>query len=100
MAINWQLFPRSLTPTSDIHDLVGVFEAVEKSIASPVKKLTSNEVLAKVRTRMKKLGYEVEETGPPLKPVRRPVLYGKNGAIEHYFDVDAFHPDTGMVVEV
>ena len=100
MSIAWQLFPRNLKSSQHIPNLVEVFESSVSTIGTPDNQLNSNDVLEEVRPGLTAIGYEVEAPGPPRVKVRRPVLFGRNGKVEQYFDVDAFQSDTGTVVEV
>ena len=49
---------------------------------------------------LRNLGYAVESSRSEENRIRRPVLYGSNGRAEVAYDIDAFHDDHGIVVEV
>jgi hypothetical protein len=100
MALRWQLFPRSLTPPSAVLALVAAFREASGSIETPAQQLDSNEVLDAVRPHLEAIGYQVEQPGPPRRRLERPVLFGEGGRPVKSFQVDAWHPDTGTVVEV
>ena len=70
------------------------------SVKQSPKAMASNEVLEELRPHMELLGYEVEKSRPPKVKVKRPVLFGQNGAVDKSFEVDAFHAPTGTVVEI
>jgi hypothetical protein len=100
MAMRWQLFPRSLAPPPAILDLVAAFRAASGVIETPSHQLDSNEVLDAVRPHLEAIGYQVEQPGPPRRRIDRPVLFGEGGRPMKSFQVDAWHEETGTVVEV
>jgi hypothetical protein len=61
--------------------------------------MTSDQKLALLRPALVALGYEVE-VGKKAAKLRRPVLFGELGAEERAWDVDAFHADLGVALEV
>ena len=52
----------------------------------------SNTVLKAVAPGLQQLGFQIE--------VPVPVLYGENGVVQKAFEVDAWNPDEGAVLEV
>ena len=99
--IHWQHFPKHSPCTDFLRDVVSCFEAVAPEIASLENVgQVSNEVLAKVRGGLEKLGFSVESSKTAEGKIRVPVLYGANGKIEKSFEADAYHPIQKTVVEV
>ena len=49
---------------------------------------------------MEALGYQVETGKNRAQKVQRPVLFGENGRPEVVYEIDAFHDDLGIAVEV
>jgi hypothetical protein len=99
--ILWQHFPKHSPCSSFLRDVVGCFEEVSTEISSfDNVGQVSNEVLAKVRQGLEKLGFVVEKSKSSEGKIKVPVLYGANGKIEKAFDADAYHPQERTVVEV
>ena len=107
--ILWQHFPKH-SPCSDfLKEVVGCFDAVSSEIASLDNVgQVSNDVLAKVRGGLERLGFLVETSKTAEGKIKVPVLYGANGKVEKAFDllrangytnvkvlnlVVGFHPD-------
>ena len=99
--ILWQHFPKH-SPCSDfLKEVVKCFEDVSTEIASLENVgQVSNEVLAKVRGGLEKLGFQVETSKTNEGKIKVPVLYGANGKVEKAFEADAYHATQKVVVEV
>ena len=99
--ILWQHFPKH-SPCSDfLKEVVGCFDAVSSEIASLDNVgQVSNDVLAKVRGGLERLGFLVETSKTAEGKIKVPVLYGANGKVEKAFEADAYHPIQKTVVEV
>jgi hypothetical protein len=96
----WMFFPKSDTAPKTATDIVGVFDKHNGKIASENHTLESNEVLAHIAEDIRRLGFEVESGKKKAQRISVPVLYGRNGQVEKYFQVDAFHPGERWVLEV
>jgi hypothetical protein len=102
----WTYFPRNARPPAWALDLVSVVGAqVSKIDSTPVpfagsEALTSDVVLGYLRPGMQELGYTVEGGKKAEDKIRRPVLFGENGLAEVSYEIDAFHDDLGIAVEV
>jgi hypothetical protein len=89
-----------MVPPSWVADFIAVVAGVRPLIdTAKVHGLTSNKVLAAVKPGLEALGYAVEDPATKQK-LRRPVLFGDNGAAEVRYDVDAVHDALGIVVEI
>jgi hypothetical protein len=99
--ILWQHFPKH-SPCSDfLKDIVDCFDNVSAEIASLDNVgQVSNQVLAKVRGGLERLGFLVETSKTADGKIKVPVLYGSNGKVEKAFEADAYHPTQRTVVEV
>ncbi|MBT2484275.1 MULTISPECIES: hypothetical protein [unclassified Microbacterium] len=62
--------------------------------------MTSDYVLSALRPGMEELGYVVESGKLAAQRIRRPVLFGDNGRPEVSYEIDAFHDELGIAVEV
>jgi hypothetical protein len=80
--------------------VVETFERHEHSITSSVHELPSNEVLKAIQVDLLAQGFQVETSKKNAEKIRVPVLFGRNGKLEKYFEADAFHADGHTVVEV
>lgn len=80
---------------------VEAFVSVRSEIDTEVVSgLTSDDVLAALREPLEALGYEVERGKRAAEKIRRPVLFGEQGAPRLTYEVDAVHDELGVVVEI
>jgi hypothetical protein len=105
MGVRWQVFPRWLPPSEGVLSLVQVFEQAQGEIGTPANQKKSNQALAAVADGLRTLGFEVEDQPPQgseerKRKVKVPVLFGENGRAIKTFEVDAWRPGDGSVVEV
>lgn len=98
--INWQFYPRSDYPTNKLLQIIKIFEEVSSDIDSSAKKLSSNEVLRCLRPKLEGICFTVEGGKKTSQKVNVPVLFGKNGKLEKYFDADAYSGSEGIVIEI
>lgn len=98
--INWQYFPKSDNAPEHLIKIISIFQNHEQSIKSSEYTLNSDSVLAVLRNDLSALNFEVEKGKSTTDKLRVPVLFGKNGKWEKSFDADAFHKETGTVIEV
>ncbi|MSQ24795.1 MAG: hypothetical protein EXR49_00720 [Dehalococcoidia bacterium] len=98
--INWMFFPKSDQPPTLCRKVVSVFEKHETSIGSGKHTLSSNQVLSEIAGDLEALGFAVESGKKRTEKVSVPVLFGKNGKIDKLFEVDAWHREERVVVEV
>jgi len=98
--INWQYFPKSQQLPEHLEVVVKNFESNGSKINSEKHKLKSNEVLAKIRKKLLDSGYRVESSKKSSGKIKVPVLFGKNGKLEKYFEADAYHEKNKTVIEV
>ena len=69
-------------------------------IDSGTKSLTSNEVLQLVSSNLENIGYIVEKSKLAKDKIKVPVLFGRNGNLEKYFEADGLNTETKSVIEV
>lgn len=62
--------------------------------------VSSDAALAAIRPSLVAIGFEVEATKAKIDMITRPVLFGENGAVLVQYDVDAYHPEHRVVLEV
>lgn len=98
--MNWQYFPRSRALPQHLHILLNALEPGLERVAGSRVTHTSDEVLNFVSDQLLEIGYEVERGKRKSEKISRPVLFGPNGSVQKSFEVDAFEPVTGTILEV
>lgn len=98
---SWRFYP-SRTPAPDwVQPLVDAFAAVTPQVDSRDNAgVSSDSVLGHIRPRLVELGYEVETGKAKSAKIVRPVLFGDNGKARVAYEVDGFHPEHGVILEV
>jgi hypothetical protein len=99
---SWNYFPRNVRPPEWVEPFIAEVRAAELRISTVEQKtgLHSDDVLQDLAPGLKRLGYTVESGRRAANRIRRPVLFGANGHAEVSYEIDAFHDDHGIVVEV
>jgi hypothetical protein len=100
MPIDWQYFPKSDELPGHLKDIVDIFCQNEAAISSSQHELPSDDVLAVVRQPLLNKNYRVEISKKSSDIIRVPVLFGRNGNLEKFFQADAYNATTGTVLEV
>jgi hypothetical protein len=98
--VNWQYFPRSRALPQHLQVLLNALEPGLERVAESRVTHTSDEVLNFVSNQLLEIGYEVERGKRKSEKISRPVLFGPNGSVQKSFEVDAFEPVTGTILEV
>lgn len=98
--IQWLWYPKSDEPPEIAITVVSAFELIHDAIDSGQHTLVSNEVLAVVTPSLLSAGFQVETGKKASEKIHIPVLFGVNGKIEKSFEADAYHRDSGFVLEV
>lgn len=62
--------------------------------------LSSDEVLKELCPGLQRLGYAVETGKTAAAKIKRPVLFGEAGVPSVSYEIDAFHDELGIAVEV
>ena len=98
--IEWQLYPKNITCNKNLRSIISIFEKRLNVIDSSNHQLSSNDVLLAISLDLESLGYKVEKSKLKDDKIIVPVLYGRNGKIEKWFDADAYNYEERTVVEV
>ena len=98
--INWQYYPKSNEIPDHLYKVVSVFERKEEIVNSKDHKHSSNTVLSKLREGLVSVGFKVEKSKKQKDRIKVPVLFGRNGYLEKYFDADGINTSTKTVIEV
>jgi hypothetical protein len=80
--------------------IVNAFQANEELISSQDRNLQSDQVLARLAPLLTDEGFRVETGKKTAQKIRVPVLFGRNGRVQKFFEADAWHPDDKLVLEV
>lgn len=98
--INWQYFPKSDKIPLHLIELVEVFENHQEKIASENHQFSSDEVLTRLRDGFELIGYKVEKSKKRVDKIQVPVLFGRNGKLDKYFEADGLNEEFKTVLEV
>ena len=97
----WSYFPRNSKPPLWVPNFVSVVAAAERVVSTePGSRLSSDEVLAALEPGLRAQGYAVETGKRKDQKISRPVLFGENGVPQVSYEIDAFHDELGVAVEV
>ena len=98
---HWAWFPRKDPPPQWVEQFVSAFTAERSNIESRSHKgLTSDGLVALVRDRLVDQGWEIEAGKQASQKIHRPVLFGDNGQVRVKQEIDGWHPELGIVMEM
>jgi len=99
--LNWIFYPLSERPTELAFKVVNVFENLYDQIESESHVgLKSDDVLRIVADSLAEIGFTVERGKKASEKVKVPVLFGPLGKPQKTFEVDAYYPEFGFIVEI
>ncbi len=98
--INWQYFPKSDKIPIHLQKVVTIFENEQESIDSELYQFNSDKVLSFLRNWLERNNFKVEKSKKKLDKINVPVLFGKNGKLEKFFEADWLNIKTKTVIEV
>lgn len=98
--IQYQFFPKSSGVPNSLLKVVDIFKQKENQITSLKYQLPSNDVLGILSEDIEKLGYRVEKSKRAEDKIQVPVLFGRNGLLEKYFEADGYNQLEQTVIEV
>jgi hypothetical protein len=92
-SIRFSTFPRTQPPPTFTTAIRDVFRAHAREVgtANLDKGLTSDQVLATVRSDLVELGFSVEAGKMAAHKIKRPVFFVENGAPQLQYEIDAYH---------
>ena len=98
----WNYYPRNARPPHWVDGLVAIVSEAAATISTVEQRtgLSSDEVLRELSPGLTALGYVVESGKTKDAKIYRPVLFGQNGVPEVSYEIDAFHDELGIAVEV
>lgn len=88
--LQWLFYPQNKRIPKHLEDVINEFQDQYEKIKSPINNFKSNEVLDYIRSGLEKLGFEVEKGKKKSETIEVPVLFGRNGELLKYFQVDAY----------
>lgn len=100
---SWMYYPSNSSHPEWVRDLTSAVEELAKILDTESEAPTpmrSDAVLAELRPTLEALGYTVETGKNRLEKIRKPVLFGENGVAKVSYEIDAFHDDFRVAVEV
>jgi len=98
--INWQYFPKSDKIPNHLIQVIDVFEKEKEQIDSENHQFSSDEVLSFLRNRFEEINFEIEKSKKQIDKIHIPVLIGRNGNLEKYFEADGLNKEKKTVIEV
>lgn len=98
--INWMFYPKNLKVDDVSLKIIDTFKSFASIIDSEMCNYNSDEVLKVIEPGLTALGFQVEKSKHSQDKISVPVLFGLNGRIEKFFDVDAYDAENKYVVEV
>ena len=97
----WAYFPRQSVAPDWVSPFLAVVGGGQTDIDSTTHKtLESDRVVASLRDGLVLLGWEVEAGKRAADKIHRPVLFGDNGHIRVKQEIDGWHPELRIVLEV
>ncbi|BBZ20895.1 hypothetical protein [Mycolicibacterium gadium] len=87
---------------SGVGKILSVVGAAESTISTidAATGFKSDDVLKALGAGLAELGFAVETAKTKDAKIRRPVLFGENGTSRVAYEIDAFHDELGIAVEV
>ena len=97
----WAWFPRQDAAPVWVSDLVACMAASRSAIDSRTHKgMTSDDVVSALRDGLGELGWEVESGKRVSQKIHRPVLFGDHGSVRVKQEIDGWHPELRIVMEI
>jgi len=97
----WKYYPSRSRSPAWVEGVLGAFSQAQEEIDSRLKLgMDSDHALAELRPALVAMGFEVESGKKATEKIRRPVLFGEQGAESFAYEVDGFHPAEGIALEV
>jgi hypothetical protein len=97
----WKYYPARSQPPRWVDEVVGTFAAARDAIDSEaVRGVTSDRALAEVRPGLMAIGFEIEGGRSRADRIRRAVLFAEMGRPLVAYEVDGFHPEHRIVLEI
>ena len=104
-SINWSYFPKTDPLPEILNETINIFEKNHNKIDSTKNdtnklRLSSDKVLKVVEEDFIDAGFSVETGKKKDEKIRVPVLYGHQGTVAQAFEVDGWHKEQKIVLEI
>ena len=97
----WKYYPARSQAPGWVDQIVDVFASVREKIDSQSRRgVTSDQALAAVRTGLRTIGFDIEGGKSRAEKIWRPVLFGEMGRPLVSYEVDGFHREYRIVLEI
>ena len=97
----WAFFPRQVPSPEWVPAFLGVVRQRRSEIDSAThKRLKSDDVVAALRDPLLQDGWLIEGGKRTADKIHRPVLFGDNGVVRVKQELDGWHPDLKIVMEI
>jgi hypothetical protein len=97
----WCLFPRHLAAPNWVDEFVSMVQKNQKIINSEEhNKFDSDEVLKALEKDLESIGWEIETGKKDIQKIFRPVLYGDKGKTRVSYEIDGWHSEHKIVLEI
>jgi hypothetical protein len=98
---DWSYFPRRTAAPEWVSEFIEVISYSQSKIESYLhQKLDSDQVLAAVRTKLVNAGWQIEAGKKDVDKIFRPVLFGDGGISKVNYEIDGWHPEHKVVLEI
>jgi hypothetical protein len=98
--IQFQFYPKSSGIPSSLLKIIEIFNENEGKISSLDYEYSSDEVLHILANDIESCGYQVEKSKRAEDKINVPVLFGRNGSLEKYFNADCYSSLEKVVIEI
>ena len=104
-SINWSYFPKTDPLPEILNETINIFEKNHNKIDSTKNdtnqlRLSSDKVLKVVEEDFIDAGFSIETGKKKNEKIRVPVLYGHQGTVAQAFEVDGWHKEQKIVLEI
>lgn len=97
----WKFYPSHAREPSWVAGVLAAFAAARASIESSAHiGLTSDKALAELRPYLEPVGFQIETGKTKAEKIRRPVFFGDEGREGKTYEIDGFHDELAIALEV
>jgi hypothetical protein len=97
----WKFYPSRMAAPEWVPRVIAVFAHAASKIDSKSNHgVSSDAVLAALRPALVELGFAIESSKKKADKIWRPVLFGEAGESVVAYEVDGFHQELGIILEI
>ena len=98
---DWSYFPKRTAAPTWVNEFVEIIGSSRSDIESYLHdRLDSDEVLAALRSKLVNSGWQIETGKKDADKILRPVLFGDAGVSKVNYEIDGWHPEHKVVLEI